>query len=160
MTELTRVDRGLEGVAIAYDFEPSFQAIATALAGISQTSGATTTSTVSANSATVEMSQSLSQIVQLLSIMAANSTAIVSNLVNINANLSNINGNISSLVSLSTSTGIRTQSPDSYTPILDLYDWYIAQENELEVIESFTSTEFLNFVQSVNSVTNAMPRFR
>lgn len=60
---------------------------------------------------------------------------------------------------LSTTTGIRLQNAHEYTTMLDLYDWYIVQKNELKT-EPFTSTEFISFVQALSSVTNFMPRFK
>lgn len=77
----------------------------------------------------------------------------------ITTSLNKIADSIEKIAVLSTTTGIRLHNATEYTTMLDLYDWYILQKNELKT-ETFTSTEFISFVKSLSSITNYMPRFR
>lgn len=73
--------------------------------------------------------------------------------------LSRVADSLEKITALSTTTGIRLHNAHEYTVMLDLYDWYILQKNELKT-EPFTSTEFVSFVRSLSSITNYMPRFK
>lgn len=145
MATLVTANTATGGISIAYDYTQELAAITSALA-------APTSNDITLTTATVRIADSLSQI-------AFNSNSIVSNLVGINSSLNRLATSIEALTTLSTGTGIRINDPSAYTTLIDLYDWYITQENPLET-SSFTSTEFVNFVQAVSSITNYMPRFK
>jgi hypothetical protein len=86
-------------------------------------------------------------------------SSISASLTGINSSLSRVAESLEKISVLSTTTGIRLHNAHEYTPMVDLYDWYILQKNELKT-ETFTSTEFINFVQALSSITNYMPRFK
>lgn len=86
-------------------------------------------------------------------------TTVTNYLSSITNSLDRIAVSLERISSLSTTTGIRLHNAHEYTTMLDLYDWYIVQKNELKT-EAFTSTEFVSFVRSLSSITNYMPRFK
>lgn len=131
MATLTTASTSSGGVSVAFDYSTDLAAINASLASITPT----------------------------LNNINASLVNIGTYLNGIDTSLNRVANYMQTVSTLSTTTGIRLHGAHEYTPMLDLYDWYIVQKNELKV-DTFTSTEFVNFIRALSSITNYMPRFK
>lgn len=110
MTIPTIVTTSTGGIAIAFDYSPYYERMATSLETISST-------------------------------------------------LDTISTSLETITSLGTTTGIRTSSPYEWTMGVELYDWYISQQNSLTT-SSYTNTNFTSLVSAINSITSNLPKYK
>jgi len=129
---------GSSGVAIAYDYSPYLERIATALESIASGTGTVSTALLSIASSTGTVSKFLG-VISTATTAIATATTVLSGLG-------------------TTGTGIKTVGPFDYMESVYLFNWFLDQKMPLNTA-SITTTNFTNLVKDMNTLSNAFPRY-
>jgi hypothetical protein len=78
---------------------------------------------------------------------------------NISVDLDAIAANLQIITTISTSTGIHTNSPYDWATGINLFQWYVQQGNTLSS-SSVTTTVFTKLLQAIDGITTNMPKFK